>query len=88
MKLPEVGDFEVLTDTRTVWVNGADGMNLGRYGPRGVDVHVNFDGQLAGGYCADCFVRTDDPRADWDRFRESMKRVHDIDVSDGFRPAS
>lgn len=83
-----IAGYQVQTDGRTVWVNAPDGMNVGRFGVRAVDVHETTDKQLEGAHCADCFVRTDSVWNDWQRFRDSMKRVHGFEMPYDFRPTT
>lgn len=74
--------FEIYTDGTTVWVNGP-GVCLGRFGPRGVDVHRNAEEQMAGeGQCLDCRVEPD-----WSGFVSSMQIYHQIEVDAKYRPA-
>jgi hypothetical protein len=41
---------EIISDGRTVWVNGSDGICLARFSRFGIDVHNDAFGQMAGGY--------------------------------------
>lgn len=78
--------FELQTDGRTVWVNGANGHCLGRFGPNGVDVHTTAKQQLETGIaCAEC---THEPptHQEWVRFVRAMNEHHAIQVPDHMRP--
>lgn len=79
--------YQIETDGRTVWINAPDGMNVGRFGRKGVDVHKPTAEQAAGGHCADCFPRSPSVWADWQRFRDSVKKNHGFEVPYDFRPA-
>lgn len=80
------GNTQIETDGRTVWVNGHDGMCLGRFSQVGIDIHRSFADQAAGlGECLEC---THEPAtaADWDRFQAGMMAHHGIQVASEFRP--
>ena len=71
---------EIITDGRTVWVNSS--VCLGRFSPMGVDVHGSAEEQIKEGKaCLDCVVIPD-----WRRFVSSMKKCHNIDISDQYKP--
>ena len=74
-------EFEITTDGITVWVNGP-GVCIGRFGPRGVDVHRSAEEQMAGmGQCLDC---REEP--DWSSFVASMKEHHGVEVEADLEP--
>ncbi len=74
-------EVEIFTDGTTVWVNGC-GVCLGRFGPRGVDVHRNAEEQMAGlNQCLDCRVEPD-----WSGFVASMQEHHGVEVEAFFEP--
>lgn len=64
----ECDDYIVDCDGDTLWINGAQ--MLGRFSPRGSDVHVD-------GYCC---PDTCTPNAYWPHFAEKMAEHHGIDV--------
>ena len=70
--------FEILTDGRTVWVNGMRGL-LGRFSHVGIDVHV--DGQCQPDSC-----KPASGLEGWQEFQRLMKKHHAINVSDRFKP--
>lgn len=73
-------DVEIRSDGKTVWVNGPE-VCLGRFGPRGVDVHNDAAGQMEGHQCLDCRQEPD-----WEAFKASMLKYHEVEVSDDYRP--
>lgn len=78
--------YKVDADGITVWVNGNDGACWGRFSKFGIDVHHKGAEQLAGDLqCLDCVAIVDvaDP---WQRFVDSMKLFHDVDVPIKARP--
>lgn len=81
----ERGKFEVSTDKRVVWVNGADGTCLGRFGLWGIDIHNELRHMAEKGQCLDC-THSKPTLADWRRFVEGMKNHHGVEVSDEYRP--
>ena len=85
MKTIEVNGHRVETDGITVWVNSPE-INVGRYGPRAVDVHLKPELQMKGDHCFDCFKRTVFPADDWKRFCKGMMIVHGVKVPDDFEP--
>jgi len=77
---------EIISDGRTVWVNEASGMCIGRFSARGVDVHRSGDCQLRGeSSCLDC-VHDLPFDESWDRFVESMLKHHGVSVSASLKP--
>ena len=76
---------EIITDGTTVWVN-KDGHCLGRFGVNGVDVHQPLPVQLANGQaCAHCSQGLTSKK-DWEEFISTMKRFHNVSVSDRYMP--
>ncbi len=70
--------FTIETDGRVVWVNSERGL-IGRFNrDGGVDVH-NVPGTPT--TCEDCF-----PEPDWERFKASMLRAHNVVVGDKYKP--
>ncbi len=78
--------FEIVTDGSTVWVNADDGMSVGRFGRRGVDVHRDVAGQLeTGEQCLACIHGL--PHAEgWEMFRSAIAEHYGIAVPEDFRP--
>lgn len=79
-------DHDVTTDGVTVWVSGASGESLGRFGRMGIDIHQPFEVQASGGpQCLEC---THGPTTleHWNRFRVAMVEHYGIDVPERFRP--
>lgn len=78
---------QIETDGRTVWVNGSDGMCLGRFSRFGIDIHRTFAEQAAGlGECLECTHKVA-TNADWERFQVGMMAHHKVIVGAQFRPA-
>jgi len=71
--------IELSTDGRTVWVNGSHGGMIGRFSPRGIDVHGADDV-----HCLDC--RPAPKENPWRAFAESMLEHHHVHVPDSFQP--
>ena len=82
----EAGEFEILHDNRTVWVNDREG-NIGRFGPFGVDVHLTVAEQIATG--KECLACTHGPThlADWRSFQALMQEHYGVTVSDDHMPS-
>lgn len=70
---------EVTSNGTTVWVNGPLAA-LGRFGPRGIDVH-----NAEGTGCLHC-THGATTLKDWDTFVEDMKQYHDVDVESAHIP--
>lgn len=71
---------EIVTDGTTVWVNTS--VCLGRFGPRGVDVHRSADEQVSGlPQCLDCRHEPD-----WTAFVCSMRLHHAVEIPDDLEP--
>lgn len=81
-----MSETEVFSDGKTVWVNGSDGMCLGRFSDAGVDVHRTYAEQAAGmPQCLDCCH--DLPFAEaWERFKDSMIKHYGVIVEESHRP--
>lgn len=70
-----------------MWVNASDGMCIGRFGARGVDVHRSAADQASGApQCLDC-IHDLAPGEAWARFVESMALHHGVAVGPDWRPA-
>jgi hypothetical protein len=77
---------EIIADGRTVWINGLDGMCLGRFSRFGVDVHKDFLGQaLSGHQCLDCKAGAN-TKDDWEYFKRSMLAHYRVVVGDEHMP--
>jgi hypothetical protein len=70
---------DIRSDGRTVWINDESGL-IGRFGPRGIDIHQTVTNQLASG--KECLFCTHEPtnEKDWDTFVLKMKELYSIDV--------
>jgi hypothetical protein len=78
--------YEIQTNGTTVWINARTGECLGRFGPRGIDVHRTVAAQVAGEpECLDC-THTKPTRVDWQRFVAAMAMHHGIGVPDSAMP--
>jgi hypothetical protein len=82
---PRIIPYELLTDGRTVWVNGDDGVCWGRFSRFGIDVHHNAEGQRAGKACLEC-VPGEMGRQHWDQFVVSMRKHHNVVVPEKYMP--
>lgn len=77
---------EVAWDGNTVWVNSAKGMCVGRFSRVGVDVHNDFDTQVATGkQCMKC-THTCPTMADWDLFVLTMTRLYGASITEEHKP--
>ena len=76
----------VQSDGVTVWVIGAKGDTLARFGRMGIDVHQTHEAQLAGApECLHCTHSPTNP-ADWETFKASVAKHHGIEVGDNHKP--
>ena len=77
---------EILSDGRSVWVNGPKGECLARFGRYGIDVHNSLDAQLEGeGECLQC-SHEPTTRADWDAFVKAVATHHGVTISEEHTP--
>lgn len=77
--------IEVSAEGDRVWVNGHDGSCIGRFSKRfGIDVHRTVAEQIEG--ADQCLYCTHEPAgiAEWEDFREAMRRHHGIDKAGEF----
>lgn len=79
-------DYDVDVSRDTVWVNDAVGMCIGRFGPRGIDVHATAKDQINGAHCLACAHRSDDPDRDWGFFVDNMRLHHAVILTEKDRP--
>lgn len=78
--------FEIHADGKTVWVNGSDGMCIGRFSGKGVDIHADAETQIREGrQCLDCIHDLPHPEA-WEAFRAGLQRHYGVDLPDCYRP--
>lgn len=68
------------TDGKTVWVNDATGMCIGRFSRFGIDVHRAFEEQIAGlGQCLHC-THARPGLIEWHGFVEAMRERHGVAI--------
>ena len=85
MPTTEVVDrYDISTDGRTVWVNGAMGL-LGRFGVFGIDIHRPALEQLEYGECLYCTQQWTTAE-DWKTFQQKMEEHFGIYVPDRYKP--
>lgn len=71
---------EITTDGTTVWVNGLYGL-LGRFSPRGMDIHGDPRKEI---HCLDCGPLPENP---WEHFVKGMVEHHKINVPTKYKPS-
>jgi hypothetical protein len=76
---------EILSDSKTVWINGSDGCCLGRFGRYGIDVHKTAVLQFSEGQCLTCTAGATTAE-DWTQFKHEMLAHHKIEVPDTHKP--
>lgn len=81
MKRKRRNGTEIMTDGRTVWVNGPQGGLIGRFSSFGIDVHSAGTDM----HCHDC--RALPTKGAWRVFVESMAVHHALVVPESFKPA-
>lgn len=77
-------EYEITADGTTVWVNTTEGVCIGRFGRRGIDVH-RAPGDQTLGECLFC-THVETTLEDWKKFVWAMQRHHGVLVSDSFVP--
>lgn len=78
--------IEITHDSRTVWINDAEGCCIGRFSKHGIDVHHDMAGQIELGVsCLDCKCGPT-TIADWLAFKEAMFKHHQVVVGDERMP--
>ena len=81
-----VGGMEIMSDGRTVWVNGSDGGLLGRFSRAGIDIHHPVAAQVeTGKQCLNCKPGPTDG-TDWTAFRDGMRDIYGAEISDRHTP--
>ena len=78
-------DYEVVGDGKTVWVNGATGECIARFGQLGIDIHRPIDEQKEKGQCLFC-THDQTTNEDWDLFVEKVHEYFGIAVSVDLKP--
>lgn len=76
---------EILSNGKTVWVNGADGCCLAQFSRFGIDVHKDAVGQQSGSQCLDCKHGVP-AESDWQRFRSAVLFHYGITVKEKHKP--
>lgn len=80
-------NFEIITSLDTVWVNQNDGMCVGRFGKRAVDIHASTQEQLQGEHCKDCYsYKPKEVEQAWERFVTGMALHHGVKLTNKHRP--
>lgn len=82
-----IGEVQIQSDGKTVWVNHNTGCMIGRFSARGIDVHhlVKDEPEL---HCLDCRpgllpLSPLPRREEWDSFKASMLKHHKVWVPEG-----
>jgi hypothetical protein len=83
MRVVEYNEYDISTDGRTVWVNGAS--LLGRFGLMGIDIHRPLLEQVEHGECLFC-TQGETTREDWDLFVVKMEEHYGIRVAARWLP--
>ena len=84
--IPIKGRPEVHSDGKTVWVNGIDGCNVGRFSKNGIDLHKDAEEQMTSGeQCFDCKPGPCNLQ-DWEDFKRKCKEFYAVDVTDEHKP--
>jgi hypothetical protein len=73
----QIGLVEVSSDGRTVWVNGANGWNVGRFSEAGIDFGDSSRLKAKAGPLT---------QHDWLGFQFDMLDVHGVRVADTHKP--
>lgn len=78
---------EVLSDTRSVWINSAKtGYCLGRFSRWGIDIHAELDSTIEEVRdCVDC-THTMPGIDGWQRFVAGMREHHGVVVGEQHKP--
>ncbi len=77
---------EILSDGRTVWVNGQDGCCLARFSYMGIDIHKDARGQMEEDkQCLDC-KHGPTTLEDWECFKKALWQYYQVRVCDDHRP--
>jgi hypothetical protein len=78
--------YELLSDGRTVWVNGPSGGLVGRFSKNGIDIHHPVEIQVAAGkVCAMCKPGPTN-LIDWYAFCNEMINRYGVYVGDKHMP--
>lgn len=77
--------YELLYDGKTVWVNGLDGSNLGRFSRMGYDVHHPVEKQMKGDVCLLCTHSLPDLKG-WVLWRDRMEAMTGLKINDEAKP--
>lgn len=80
------GEYEVLADGNTVWVNGPGGGCIARFGRGGIDIHHTVQKQMEfGEQCLQC-THTRPTVHDWTLFQAGMMRHYGICIPEQHKP--
>lgn len=77
-----IGNVEVSTDGRTVWVNHDNVGAIGRFSTVGIDIHNDENNA-----CEDCGPHKGTPGQSWAHFQLGIMERHGVMVPDDFKPA-
>jgi hypothetical protein len=81
-----IGSVEIMSDGATVWVNGSDGGNVGRFSRSRLDIHHAVEVQVeTGATCLNCRPGPTDVAA-WRRFCADMRALFGVSISDRHTP--
>lgn len=72
---------QIVSDGRTVWVNGPDGGMVGRFGLAGIDIHRSLADQMEKGECLFC-THTMTTADDWQLFIDKIRELFNVEIDD------
>ncbi|APU88921.1 hypothetical protein Rctr197k_115 [Virus Rctr197k] len=87
MKSDVIHGHQVVSDGKTVWVNGPDGGCVARFSfTGGIDIHKTAMKQIeTGKACLDCKPGPS-TSADWEHFKEQVALHYALVIPDDHRP--
>lgn len=82
-----VGDFQIVSDGRTVWVNADTGECVARFSHFGIDIHRRVNEQIAGK--PECLLCTHERpgTAEWITFTEFVETTYKVKIAAKHKPA-
>jgi len=79
------GRYQIAFDGNTVWVNTAEGICVARFGRGGIDIHKDYEAQMAGGpQCLHC-THGRPGIEEWNDFIIKMKAIYGVAIPEEAR---
>ncbi|WP_226342922.1 hypothetical protein [Pseudomonas putida] len=73
-------ELQIAANRQTIWIHSSDGSTVGRFSPRGIDLHNTVTEQLSGLPECRMYTHGSPTQADWLTFRDRSLEWWGVDI--------